>query len=192
MNLVAIAQKALEQTPPETRFRPEDADIIARHKDLLLSWTAELVQTFYNTLFAHPPTKGVFHEGERPEREKTLEDWWRRTVEGPLDETYFGWMAKVGLIHVFRKVENPMMLSMTDFVGEFVGKKSYTMSSPEALALTGAFNRLLGTLRAVVVYAYDHTRDLAIQNMTGLDPALTERLGVEGARILLEELRKKG
>ncbi|MCS7219183.1 MAG: hypothetical protein NZ846_09465 [Thermus sp.] len=58
--MLEIAKEALEQMPPETRFRPEDARLIAQHKDLLLSWTDELVKAFYDSLFAHPPTKKVF------------------------------------------------------------------------------------------------------------------------------------
>jgi hypothetical protein len=75
-----VARAAIGQMPPETRFRPEDAQAIARHRALLLSWTEELVQKFYDTLFAHPPTRAVFREGERPEREETLRNWWRKTV----------------------------------------------------------------------------------------------------------------
>jgi hypothetical protein len=118
-----VARAAIGQMPPETRFRPEDAQAIARHRALLLSWTEELVQKFYDTLFAHPPTRAVFREGERPEREETLRNWWRKTVGEDVGEGYFAWMAYVGLVHVVRKVENPMMLAMANFVVEFVKEK---------------------------------------------------------------------
>ena len=41
-----IAREALQQMSPETRLRPEDAAVIARHKEILLSWIPELVQGF--------------------------------------------------------------------------------------------------------------------------------------------------
>lgn len=44
-------------------------------------WVDQVVQGFYDTLFAHPPTRAIFREGERPAREKTLRDWYLRTVE---------------------------------------------------------------------------------------------------------------
>lgn len=186
-----IAREALEQMPPETRFRPEDEAAIARHKDTLLSWTPELVQAFYDTLFAHPPTKAIFHEGERPDREKTLEGWWRRTVEGPLDEEYFTWMAKVGLVHVVRGVENPMMLSMAAFVAEFVERKSYALGLEEADRLSEAFYRLSMAVGAVITHGYDRYRALALYNVAGMEPALLERLTVDEARSMLEELRRE-
>jgi hypothetical protein len=75
----------------EARFRPEDHQVLLKHKDRLLALTDELVKAFYDTLFATPNTRKVFHEGERPEREKTLRDWWQRTIEGPVDEDYWAW-----------------------------------------------------------------------------------------------------
>ena len=176
--ILEIAREALQQMPPQTRLRPEDEAVIARHKELLLSWTPELVQGFYDTLFAHTPTRKVFHEGERPAREQTLRDWWQKTVEGPLDEAYFAWMAKVGLVHVVRGVENPMMLAMASFVTEFVERKSLEAGLPEAEALSKAFHRLG---MAVITHGYDRYQALALYNVAGMEPALLERRGPQAA-----------
>jgi len=75
-----IARQAIEDMAQEARFRPEDHQVLLKHKDRLLALTDELVKAFYDTLFTTPNTRKVFHEGERPEREKTLRDWWRRTI----------------------------------------------------------------------------------------------------------------
>ncbi|APD10436.1 MULTISPECIES: protoglobin domain-containing protein [Thermus] len=190
--MLEIAKEALAQMPPETRFRPEDAAVIARHKDTLLSWTEELVGAFYDTLFAHPPTARVFREGERPDREETLRRWWQRTVQGPLDEGYFAWMAKVGLVHVVRGVENPMMLAMASFVAAFVEHKTHEGGHPEADPLTEAFYRLSMAVGAVITHGYDRYRALALYNVAGMEPALLERLTVEEAREMLEAIRKEG
>ena len=176
--ILEIAREALQQMPLQTRLRPEDEAVIARHKELLLSWTPELVQGFYDTLFAHTPTRKVFHEGERPAREQTLRDWWQKTVEGPLDEAYFAWMAKVGLVHVVRGVENPMMLAMVSFVTEFVERKSLEAGLPEAEALSKAFHRLG---MAVITHGYDRYQALALYNVAGMEPALLERRGPQAA-----------
>jgi hypothetical protein len=183
-----IAREALQQMPPETRLRPEDAAVIARHKEILLSWIPELVQGFYDALFAHTPTRKIFHEGERPAREKTLVDWWTRTVEGPLDEEYFAWMAKVGLVHVVRGVENPMMLAMSSFVAEFVDRRSHEARLPEAEPLSEAFYRLSMAVGAVITYGFDRYQALALYNVAGMEPALLERLTAEEARRLLAEI----
>lgn len=190
--LVEVVQEALHQMPPETRFRPEDGQAIARHGETLLSWIPELVQTFYDTVFAHPATKAVFREGERPEREKTLESWWRRTVEGPLDEAYFAWMAKVGLIHVVRGVKNPMTVAMLSFVTDFVKRKSVEAELPEAKLLSEAFHRLNTTVGVVITYAYDHYRAQALYELTGIGSALMDRIGVEEGQALLKKLIEEG
>ena len=189
--ILLFAKEALEQMPPETRFRPEDAAVIARNKEILLSWSEDLVKAFYDTLFAHPPTKKIFRDGERPEREHTLRAWWQRTVEGPLNEEYFAWMAKVGLAHVVRGVENPMMLSMSSFVAKFVEAKAQAANLADAFVLSDAFYRLAMAIGAVIAYGYDRYRALALYNVAGMEPALLERLTVEEAKSLLEAIRKE-
>ncbi len=86
--------------------------MLARHAPLMEGWTEEPVQGFYDTLFAHAATWVVFREGERKEREKTLRDWYLRTLRGPFNGVYFAWQALVGLVHVRRGVTNAMMASM--------------------------------------------------------------------------------
>ncbi|ADW21816.1 hypothetical protein HRbin38_00031 [bacterium HR38] len=189
--LLLLAREALEQMPAETRLRPEDTQVILQHKDVLLSWSRELLQTFFDTLFAHPPTRRIFREGERPDRETTFLAWWERTVEGPLDEEYFAWMAKVGLAHVVRGVESPMMLAMASFVASFVDKQAQSLSLPGAEALAGAFYRLSTTLGAVITHAYVRYRTLALHRVAGMEPPLLERLIVAEAEGILESIRKE-
>jgi uncharacterized protein YcaQ len=64
--LKEIARQAMEDMAQEARFRPEDHQVLLKHKDRLLALTDELVKAFYDTLFATPNTRKVFHEGERP------------------------------------------------------------------------------------------------------------------------------
>lgn len=173
--MLEIAKEALAQMPPETRFRPEDAAVIARHKDTLLSWTEELVGAFYDTLFAHPPTARVFREGERPEREETLRRWWRRTVEGPFDLDYWAWQAYVGLVHLKRDVSNPMMLGHAAFVARFVADRL-----PEAAP---SVNRLMATVAALIAEGYKEVYLKAAREITGQSKELLERsvrIAVEG------------
>ncbi|PIE99882.1 MAG: globin domain protein, partial [Propionibacterium sp.] len=115
-----IAYSAIDQIPPSQRLRQEDREVIVRNKENLLALGPYIVKSFYDTLYDHPPTAAVFHAGERHDREGTLVNWWSRTVNGPLDDDYFAWMALVGLVHVMRNVTNPMMLVMSDHVALIV------------------------------------------------------------------------
>jgi hypothetical protein len=164
-----IARMAFEQMPPAVRFRESDALVIARHQQALLDLEPEVVKGFYDTLYAHPATSSIFVEGERPDREITLSNWWRRTVNGPLDEEYFAWMAMVGLVHVARGVTNPMMLSMASFVALFVAEKAARLpvDRTEAEALAEAFKRLSTAVGMVITFGYDRAYDRAV--LTALD-----------------------
>lgn len=173
-----IAQAAISQIPPSGRLRDEDREIILRNKDHLLELGPQIVKSFYDTLFAHPETAAVFREGERPAREGTLVNWWTRTVNGPLDDTYFSWMALVGLVHVIRNVTNPMMLAMSDHVAQLVSDEaaSFPISSEEQMKLVAAFGRLSSMVRAIITWGYDHAVSAALFEVAGMPEALLARL----------------
>ncbi len=193
-----VARAAFAQIPPACRFRESDAGIIAAYQEPLLALEAEVVQAFYDTLYDHPPTRSVFTPDERPARELTLSNWWRRTVMGPLDEEYFAWMAMVGLVHVYRGVGNPMMLSMTSFVTSFVADRVAAMplDRGQAEALVEAFRRLSSTVGSVISFGYDRAYDRAVvtalNDLAGMPEALFQRLRHQEVLSALAEARTAG
>jgi hypothetical protein len=194
MDLTGIAESAVDQVPPGRRFQQADSDVITSHRDLLLSLEPDLVASFYDTLFAHPPTAAVFTEGERPAREDQLGNWWRRTVTGPHDERYFAWMAMVGLVHVVRGVSNPMMLAMKDHVVDFVVDRTQEagLHPDEADELAGAFSRLFSTIAAIIALGYDRAVVGALYSVAGMPEALLTRLRTQEAAASLERAREAG
>jgi hypothetical protein len=184
--LKEIARQAMEDMAQASRFQPEDHQVLLKHKDKLLALTDELVKGFYDTLFATPNTQKVFHEGERPEREKTLRDWWKRTIEGPVDEDYWTWQAYVGLIHVKRVVTNPMMLGQAFRVVDVLHRH---VNEPEVVEALG---HLMATVAAIIAYGYEKAQLLSIEETTGIGQELIKtnvRVGVEK---LLEDWRSHG
>ena len=146
MTLSDITRQIMGQMPPNTRFQPEDATLILARRDLLLGLEDKLVQGFYNALFAHGATQAVFTDGERPDREQTLRQWWQRTLTGPFDQSYWDWQVLVGLVHVKRKVKNPMMIAMWGWIVNFVRQEAYEhLPSDEARDLVTAVTRLAST-----------------------------------------------
>jgi hypothetical protein len=192
-----IARRAFEQMPPAVRFREIDAQVILRHRDALLALEPQVLRGFYDTLYAHPGTGSVFVEGERPDREVTLSNWWRRTVNGPLDEEYFAWMAMVGLVHVSRKVTNPMMLSMASFVAQFAAQKAAELpvDRAEADALVEAFRRLSTAVGIVITFGYDRAYDRAVHtaldDLAGIPESLFKRLLDQEVRSAVAEARSR-
>ncbi|WP_457637099.1 protoglobin domain-containing protein [Oceanithermus sp.] len=180
MDFHEVAQKAIGDMPPETRFRPEDAEVIKAHADLILPLAGEFVTGFYDMLFAHEPTRAVFEEGERAEREKTLADFLAHVVNGPHDDEFFAWLAFVGPVHVVRQVSNPMMLAMLDYLVLFIMKKF--AGHENAAAVTEAFVRLAATLGSIITYGYEVAWQEALQNVVGMPPALVQRMVHEEAQ----------
>jgi hypothetical protein len=173
-----VAQTAIEMAPPACRIRPEDADVIARNNDHLASIGGEIVQGFYDTVFGHGPTAAVFKDGERGMREESLEDWWLRTINGPINDEYWAWMALVGLLHVLRQVENPMMLAMSDYVARYVADNvhRFPIDADEQLLLADAFRRHASTTSSIITYAYDHAVSSALFDVAGMPESLLRRL----------------
>ena len=189
--MIELARTAVDQMPPDCRFRPEDADTIYNHKELLLGLEPELVKGFYDTVYEHPATASVFVEGERPDREATLSQWWRRTVNGPLNEQYFAWMAMVGLVHVMRGVQNPMMLAMADWTVGVIAEKvaDAAIGSADAEQLVEAYRRLASTVGAIITSGYDQAVIDALYNVAGMPEALLRRLRDQEVAAALDAAR---
>ncbi len=183
----ALAQEFWSQLPPQARFRPlEDAKTFARHKEAMRSWVDAVVQGFYDTLFAHPATRAIFREGERPAREKTLRDWYLRTVEGPFNGQYFAWQTLVGLVHVRRGVTNAMMAAMWNWVVDTVSRLArQTLPQGEAEALADAWRRLGFTVMALISESYLHAYLEALAQAEGVEVGMfLQRAQEEAARML--------
>lgn len=188
-----VAQAAIAQMPPAIRFTDAHGALIHSYKELLLSLEPDVIQGFYDTIFAHPATRAIFAEGERPARELTLSHWWRRTVNGPINDQYWAWMALVGLVHINRKVGNPMMLSMSSYVTTLVATRVATveMNRADAEHLVDAFRRLTSTVGSIIAYGYDRAYDRAVvtalDELAGMPEALFARLrDTEAANALTE------
>jgi hypothetical protein len=58
----------------------------------------------------------------------------------------------------------------------------------DRVALMEAMQRLLGTVAAVIAYAYDLFRLMSVEKITGIGPELIERQVVLGVEEVLREL----
>ncbi len=178
LSMHEIARGAVAQIPPSGRLSEDDRQVILRHREKLLALGPEVVQSYYDTVFGHPETAAAYENQERPELEATLSKWWVRTIEGPLDDDYFAWMAMVGLTHVLRQVTNPMMLAMSDHVVQLVSARAagFGISADELRQLNSAVTRLASTVRVIITWGYDHAVSAALFEVAGMPEALLARL----------------
>jgi hypothetical protein len=178
MDLVRLQAEILAEMVPDSVFDAADARTLFDHCEFLLGIEDQLITHFYDTLFAHPTSAAVFADGERPEREDTLRHWWRRTIDGPLDASYWSWMALVGVVHIRRGVRNPMMLGMMTVVEDTVHHEAMKAGfEPDELErLRTAFNHLGNTVSALIAESYTQSYIGALQNLGGLNPRLLSNM----------------
>ncbi|VVM06655.1 Globin-coupled histidine kinase [Methylacidimicrobium cyclopophantes] len=178
-SLVDVTEKIFSQLPPSTRFSSEDETLLLGLAPKLLPLEDALVRGFYDILFAHPQTAGVFGSGERSERENALRRWWRRTLGGPFDAQYWRWQAAVGLIHIRRGVTNPMMLAMWGWVLNALQEalfENLKLPPHEAARAMEALHRLAATVQALTAESYLRHYLLALSHSTGVSTDLIDRL----------------
>lgn len=186
-SLASIRQAVMKQIPPEARFTSDDADVIIKHRMFLLSLEDALVDGFYTMLYNHSETRTVFHQGERRDREFTLREWWRRVVKGPFNNEFWDWMTFVGLVHVKRRVKNPMMLSAWGFVmNEVIMAAKTQLPAHEVIELSEAFNHLGQTFSGFIADGYL----VGIMEAVGGNIDLLERLAAQEMTFSLEDYRK--
>jgi hypothetical protein len=177
LSIRELRRSIIDEISPIVRFSPEDAAMIARHRDLLTELGEPLVKMFYDTLFAHAPTRAIFRDSERPAREETLRRWWSRLIGGPIDDDFWDWMTVVGLVHIERRVSNPMMIGIWGGIAILVGDHAARqIGAAEALQLQGAFIRFGQTLTSLVAESYLRSYLNAVARSTGTSVGLLDSL----------------
>ncbi|MBK8432550.1 MAG: globin [Chloroflexi bacterium] len=176
-SLTDLTKKIIDQMPPSTRFQKADTQLLMKHKEELLALEPKLVAVFYDTLFSHATTRAVFTDTERPAREETLRHWWRRTVHGPFDEQYWTWQALVGVVHVKRKVKNPMMIGMWGLMLTTIRKELHNQIAPAELdELMEGMERLATTVQSLTAESYLEHYIAALREATGFNAELLDRM----------------
>ncbi len=187
--LLEIMQEVMADMPEGTRFSEKDGEVIRRNQALLQPLGNDLVQGFYDTLYAFDRTRDIFHEGERPTRENSLAKWWARTVEGPFDERYWAWQTYVGLLHIKRGVSNPMMISMWTWVLDLLSEKIGASDLPEAekSELISAFQRMAAMTESLIGDSVFRFYLQGLMESTGFNQKLLDRMVRNEIDIMLKE-----
>ena len=150
--------KTLESLMYLTEFSDDDRRVLheaAAHTQL---WVDQFVQMFYETLFAYPLTRGVFREGERPEREQTLRVWYLRITSGELDDQFWKEQWQVGQRHVDRLIPNSYMFGMMHRAQRFFLDKCLTDFGPgKGLRIFHAFKRATDIASGLIAEGYHNT-----------------------------------
>lgn len=161
-----------------TGVSQNDFDTLKEAAPEAIQWVSEIVQYFYDALFAHTRTAVVFHPGERPDREKTLHDWYLALFQtADDDESFWNAQSRIGFAHIRRHVNNEFMVGIASGLSELFLKKSVDAYGIErGLIVAQAFHRSLTTVVGLTAEGYDVMSQIAFSEATGAGLELIDRL----------------
>jgi hypothetical protein len=170
-------QQALDDLLTLTGLCAQDYAILHARGAVLSAWSDELVAVFYDTLYQYPATATIFKEGERPQREQSLRQWYDEICNHQVDSAFWQKQWRVGLIHIARKVTTPFMLGMISRVQQvFLHKCLAHYELAEALEVYGAFKRLTDVIGGLIAESYFVNYIEAMENVGGLKLSLVQRM----------------
>lgn len=189
----SIAQNLFQQISPLIQYSEEDWQVLKSEADTIVQWGPEMVNVFYETLYAHGSTKAVFREGERPHLEKTLADWFLGVVNRTDSTGVWDHQFYIGLLHVKRGVKNLYLLGMMNRLQQVFLKNSFAAFPPEkAERLYLAFHRIGGTIAALIAESYGEVVEqslLEALKKVGLNQALVANIRTKQVDAMLAEAK---
>jgi len=154
--------KTLDSLIYFTEFSDDDRHVLQEAAEHTQLWVDEFVHMFYETLFTCPFTKGLFHEGERPEREQTIRDWYLRITSGKLDDQFWEEHWQVGIRHINRQVHNSYTFGMMHRTQRFFLDKCLTnFGTEKGLQIFHAFKRASDIASGLIAEGYHSTYAVA-------------------------------
>ncbi len=166
-----------EQLQLLTGYSEADAQLLAKHAPTTTPWIGEFVNAFYETLFAYEPTRKVFKDNERGDREVTTTRWFEQMLSGSHDDAFWQNQWVVGILHILRAVPNAFMLGMMSRVQQlFLEKVITALSQEEAMALYLAFKRSTDVVAGLIAESYFYTYVESMESVVGMNPTLVQRI----------------
>lgn len=166
-----------------------DFDALKAAAPQATQWVDEIVQIFYDTVFSHNRTAAVFHAGERPDREKTLHNWYLALFQENDSPEYWKAQGRIGFAHIRRHINNEFMIGMASKVTDLFTQKSVqAFGVTEGLKVSLAFSRILKTVVGLTAENYDVMSQIAFSESTGAEPELINRLVQKSVKQVEKEL----
>jgi hypothetical protein len=182
-------QAGLETIKALTGLQLTDFDVLKKAAPQATQWSGEVVTLFYDTLFDHSRTAAVFHAGERPDREKTLESWYLSLFDVDDEREFFQSQTRIGLAHIRRHVNNEFMIGIAARVRElFQSRAVQTFGHERGIEISQAFDRVINAVVGLTAEGYDLLSRAALMESTGASPMLIDRLIQQSVDELGQEL----
>ena len=171
-----------------TGISQADFDLLHSVEPVATQWTDDVVKLFYDTLFGYARTAAVFHAGERPDREKTLNEWYRSIFNATDSEAFWALQGRIGFAHIRRHINNEFMIGMASKLVQFFTQKSIESFGVEkGVAVAIAFERVLKSVVGLTAEGYDVASQAAFTESTGADSKLVNRLIQESVDVVQKD-----
>lgn len=181
-------EQAVETIKALTGISQADFDLLHSVEAEAVQWTDDVVKLFYDTVFDYHRTAAVFHDGERPEREKTLAEWYRSIFNAGDTPEFWAKQGRIGFAHIRRHINNEFMIGMASKVVQFFTPKAVDAFGPEkGVAVSVAFERVLKSVVGLTAEGYDVASQAAFTESTGADSKLVNRLIQESVNLVQKE-----
>jgi len=169
-------------------FSERDGKILGERKEVLSSWADELVEDFYNTLLKYPKTAKIFEKIPVEGVKKKFKNWYLELVSGKLDEDFLKRQFFVGLVHIYHRIDNDVMIFMANRLKRnFLAKCFEHFEPDEAVYVFQAFSKVVDFVIALTVEGYVFALYEGLIDIAGFKPALVERM----MAIKIEEMYKE-
>jgi len=161
------------------KFGERDLEILRERRDILSSWAEEILGYFFEQLLSYGKTREIVEKSRVEEKviKEAFSSWYNSLVNGSLDGEIFRNQFFVGLIHVYRGVDNNLMMFMANVLEKkFLEKCLQTFPVEEAIVVYQAFKNVVDTLIAITVEGYVYMLKEGLVEVAGFKPALVERM----------------
>ena len=125
------------------RVRLEGAGHVQRSAEHLGSLVPAVLDTLYDHLLSLPETRGFFETQDIQYLKPYLVSWITRTIEGPHDGDYWGYLERVGKVHRDYGVPYYEMVHLIGWVQGTIASALLDSDRPEKQTETGAWTKLL-------------------------------------------------
>lgn len=171
---------------------PQDFEILHKNADILQEWADEIVKSFYDKLYSNEGALKILESVSRKSLERTLKSWFLSLLNGKPEEDFWVTQWFVGLVHIAKGVSNDYMLSMMSHLQLKFGELCFQeFDDIKAWQIFKSFKKVTDIIGVLIVEGYIDLYKQAIEGMSGIKPALIDRMAFLESQKMWDEYKSK-
>lgn len=187
--IAGFAQAVVDRASALNGHSAEDWRTLASVRTVTTAWAPELAAIFGEVVYGAPALADLMSRHSRGDRESAIAIWFERVASGAPGDTFWGETALIGMYHAAASVSNEHLLAFMSRMEARIAERCLTELEPaRGIAVLGAFQRVLGVARAVMVEAYEGAIIEGVVQL-GFNPRLMTRLRGVAVRKMIDDSR---